>query len=217
MIGDVTGHGAPSALMTAAIRGAVSVMSRWIEADRTLALEPAKLMKLLNVAIFEAGKSSINMTFLISILDHTRNRLLCANAAHSAGYLIQPEGTQGEFKIRPVGSASLTLGDSPDTEFKVETFDWTPGSKLFVYTDGLIDMVVDGTNLFDRKTLRKTIQAHRASNARALVARVMEQRTRVAKWLPKVDDVTVVVCEALTRTSDQPPADDPATEEHAQA
>src|SRR5262249_47462009 len=154
--------------------------------DRTLALDPARLMKLLNVAIFEAGKSTMNMTFLICVLDHTRSRLLCTNAAHVAGYLIAPEGGEGAavYKIKPVGSASVTLGDKSDTEYKIETFDWTVGSKLFLYTDGLVDVVVDGTNLFDRKILRKSIQANQASSARLLVSRVMEQRARVAKGIP---------------------------------
>jgi serine phosphatase RsbU (regulator of sigma subunit) len=159
----------------------------------------------------------MNMTFLICILDHTRNRLLYANAAHVAGYLIAPDGAEGVYKIKPVGSASITLGDKPDTEYKIETVDWVAGSKLFLYTDGLVDVVVEGTNLFDRKILRKAIQANQASSARLLVSRVMEQRARIAKGLPKVDDVTVVVCEAFTREVDQPVPDAPAKEEHAQA
>jgi sigma-B regulation protein RsbU (phosphoserine phosphatase) len=196
MIGDVTGHGAPSALMTAAMRGAVSVLSKWIETDPKLALDPARLMKLLNTAICESGKRSMNMTFLICVLDHTRKRILFTNAAHVSGYLIAPEGN-GVYKIKPVGSASLTLGDNPDAEYSIEMIDWVPGAKLFLYTDGLVDVPAGGQNLFDRKSLRKIIQANQAASARVLLARVIEQRARVAKGLPKVDDIAVVVCESI--------------------
>ena len=201
MIGDVTGHGAPSALMTAAMRGAVAILARWVTAAPALSTNPAAMMTLLNQALCDAGNSSMNMTFLITVLDPTRQKLYCANAAHVAGYLMHPAGDQGQGQgqgtMKAIGKSSITLGESTSTQFSTETFDWVPGSKLFLYTDGLIDVVKGDTNLFDRKHLRKAVQAAQALSGSSLMRRVLEERSKIASQMPKVDDITVVVCEFL--------------------
>ena len=198
MIGDVTGHGVSSALMTAAVRGGAFVLSRRLESEPALALDPARMMRLVNRSILDAGQGKMNMTFFIAVIDPRKKKVHCANAAHVQSYLMHPEGSRAGKKISGIGAKSgITLGDNADAVYENETHDWFPGSKLFLYTDGLTDVVVDGKNLFERKHLRKILAANQDESAERILTALMSERDVVAKDQPKVDDVTVVVCAAV--------------------
>lgn len=197
MIGDATDHGVPAALLTAVIRGAVSVVADWIKEKPAAALDPGGILKRLNRASYEAAKGAITLTFMVVVLDSRNRKLLCANAGHNAAYLIHPSERAEVYKIRPVGKSSIPIGISLDTPFEeVETFPWPKGSKLFMYTDGLIDVMDGDRNLFERKHLRKLIGANERLSGKMLLGRVLEERGKVAKGLQEKDDVTVVVCDA---------------------
>src|SRR5207248_6435076 len=65
VIGDVTGHGVPSAMITAAAKAACDVV-------RTLDgvhLTPGRLLQVINRAIFEAARRKFVMTCFASIID----------------------------------------------------------------------------------------------------------------------------------------------------
>ena len=68
VIGDVTGHGVPSAMITAAAKAACDVV-RATEGDK---LTVTRLLEVMNRAIFESAKRKFVMTCFASILDPTQ-------------------------------------------------------------------------------------------------------------------------------------------------
>lgn len=192
MIGDVTGHGVHAALLTGVIRGSVSILKNWIREKNEIALDPRNILHLLNNSIYESAHGSITMTFFVATIDHANEKLYCANAGHSFPYLIV------DGKISSIGGTGVTLGDSPDTVFDdLHAYDWKPGNKLFLYTDGLIDLMDGEINRFDRRHLRRILQKHGTSPGRELLKEILDFRNDVGKNLPQRDDITVVICDAL--------------------
>ena len=86
VIGDVTGHGVPSAMITAAAKAACDVV-RATEGDK---LTVTRLLEVMNRAIFESAKRKFVMTCFASILDPKTRTITYANAGHNFPYLFRP-------------------------------------------------------------------------------------------------------------------------------
>lgn len=194
MIGDVTGHGAQSALVTAAAQGCCSTISEWVQNDQSLVEDPRKLLSLFNKSVFRSSAGSLTMSFLAVVLDPLTETLTLANAGHCWPYLISGDGAAAP-SLKPIGAASPVLGATLDQSFEhIETHPWKRGSKLFLYTDGLIDCYRGDQNLFDKRAMLRVLRANMGKPARPLMDTLMRERDSKTIGLPRADDVTVVIC-----------------------
>jgi serine phosphatase RsbU (regulator of sigma subunit) len=189
LIGDVTGHGAPSALVTASIQGGLTMLTFWIEQDPTIVSDLRKVLSLFNECVFKSSGGALSMSFQICLLDPEANTLTLANAGHNWPYLI----VNGVLKS--IGAASPVLGNNHMEVFEhVETHPWNPGDKLFLYTDGLIDCYKDDKNLFDRRIFLRILKTLAPEKASVILKELMKERENKILGLKPADDVTVVVC-----------------------
>ncbi len=208
LIGDVTGHGVSSALLTAAAQGGLSVLSTFFESEHKVApaLVPALLndprlvLHLFNRAVFLSGGGTLAMSFFTCLLDPQSEVLHTANAGHNKPYLIDEKG-----KIKPLGPSGNVLGKAMKEEFpEIETHEWKKGSQVFLYTDGLIDCYEGDKNLFERKHLVRLLKDAGGLKGPALLQRIMQERAKMIKGLRAEDDVTAVVitqaAQAVSRT-----------------
>jgi len=136
VIGDVTGHGMVSALLTVATAGA---MNGCLHMMGTQAKLPAaeglrQLANAVNRVVFDLGQI-INrcMTMCFICIDMERGELAYLNAGHNPVYLVRNQ------KIIPILKGGLPLGMSRDTSFGQRTIDLQQGDTIFLYTDGLIE------------------------------------------------------------------------------
>jgi serine phosphatase RsbU (regulator of sigma subunit) len=194
LIGDATGHGTPSALVTAAAQGAMAIVSGWIEKNPGLAEDPREVLRLFNRAVYHASSGAIQMSFFAASIDRDRGTLVCSNAAHNRPYLLGP-GPDGALEVKPLGGAGMPLGQRVDTVFEdLETHPWTSASQVFLYTDGLIDCIRDKESLFERRHLVRLLKKNGKLRGKALLDQLLRERQSMIGSLPQEDDVTVVVC-----------------------
>jgi serine phosphatase RsbU (regulator of sigma subunit) len=199
MIGDVTGHGTASALVTATVRGGLSILESWLKSGLTL--DPRAVNRFFNTVVFQAAKGSIGMTFFTAVIDAEKNEIYCCNAGHNFPYMLTPDETGTSLDIKSVGKSSVPLGYAGDTVYEdIDTYPWPPGSRIFLYTDGLIECMKDDVNLYDRKQLRKALKANGELTANKMLSKILAERDKRIDGLPPEDDVTVVVVEALHKT-----------------
>ena len=98
-------------------------------------------------------------------------------------------------QLKPVGKASSVLGERPDEPFdEIETFPWEENDQLFLYTDGLIDCLFDGKELFSRRSLVHLLTKHAHLKGDALIQEIIRTRRSMIGNIPQEDDVTAVVC-----------------------
>ncbi|MBL0217535.1 MAG: SpoIIE family protein phosphatase [Myxococcales bacterium] len=83
VIGDVTGHGVPSAMITAAAKAACDVARHVHNDDVTV----TRLLEIMNHAIFESAQRRFVMTCFASIIDIKKRTITYANAGHNFPYL----------------------------------------------------------------------------------------------------------------------------------
>ncbi|MFZ9594731.1 MAG: PP2C family protein-serine/threonine phosphatase [Bdellovibrionia bacterium] len=199
MIGDVTGHGTSSALITATVRGGLSILESWLKTLPNQEIDPRLINNYFNQVVYQAAKGAIGMTFFTAIIDPDEEKLRVANAGHNLPYALMKSPESSDLEVKSIGKASVPLGYAPDTVYEeMETYPWISGSRLVLYTDGLVECMENGTNLYDRRQLRKALKSNGRLQADYLLNKLLADRKKRIKDLPSEDDVTVVICEALS-------------------
>lgn len=186
-IGDVTGHGVPSALVTSAARSAVSIISGNLQS-------PAEALKQLNRAVLATAKGTRMMTFLVASVDLESGEVIYSSAAHESMLIIP--GNKPIETVKDITSApnkpSTPLGFEPDAEFQESRVQLSPGDRLFLYTDGVYDITDPSGTQWSRTIFRKNLARLAASttDAQGLVGALTEEIRTVRQGVALPDDVT---------------------------
>lgn len=198
MIGDVEGHGTASALVTASMHGAVSLVKDWIRARPDFVRQPHVLNEVLNRAIFDATHGTLAMTFQIHGVDPTVGKIWTSNAGHPSAYRIRRDPVTRKSDVRPLGEAGELLGTSPSTRFPVaQENEIGLQDLLLLYSDGLVEGVGSEGRVFDRKDFRKLIRALPTDSPSGFLKGLLSERVRkLVKPVPE-DDVTAIVAKLV--------------------
>ena len=130
---DVAGHGASAAML------AVAVMSQLRQ--RTLPdtdmRSPAEVLTTLNRLYQMEDQADLYFTMWYSVYHARYRRLRYASAGHHPALLVPPDRSQAI----PVGNRNVIIGAMPGVKFKEETVDVAPGSSIYVFSDGVFEIV----------------------------------------------------------------------------
>lgn len=133
LLGDVTGHGIPSALITGVVAGAVHALHALADEEWDLSL--LRLANLVNRVLFQLGKQQYPMTMNFLELNLETGTLNFVNAGHTFPLLIQ----RGAKRPRALIGPSARLGTELDAEFSLKSYQLEPGDRVFLYSDGLLE------------------------------------------------------------------------------
>ena len=188
VIGDVTGHGVPSAMITAAAKAACDV-ARAVNGDNIM---PDKLLEIMNAAIYQSAKRKFVMTCFASVLDVRRRTITYANAGHNFPYLYRTtEGGQGEF-----GSLMIRgnrLGDLKESKYELKTTELIPGDILVWYTDGIVECESSGGEEYGEKRFRASVRRAAALEAGEIRDSVVTDAANFFGENIRKDDITLVI------------------------
>jgi len=187
VIGDVTGHGVPSAMITAAAKAACDVARHVHEDDVTV----SRLLEIMNHAIFESAQRRFVMTCFASIVDPKTRTITYANAGHNFPYLFRPGEGKGEF-----GSLMIRgnrLGDDPSSKYEAKTTELVAGDVLVWYTDGIVECENVGGEEYGEKRFRASVRKAAALDAREMRDAVIGDATTFFGDAARKDDITMVV------------------------
>ncbi len=152
-IGDVTGHGVSSALITGTAAGSVygSIATlQAVQKDVSLTETTEILANCVNRAVYDtAAKVDKFMTMVFVSFDSKTGEVAFINAGHPNGFIIS------DYKVKPLLGNGSPLGFHRDPIFKVQRLQLQPGDILFFYTDGLVENEgPDGEKLHPREMAR---------------------------------------------------------------
>lgn len=143
MIGDVTGHGLSSALLTSACRASFSLFETDPKQDVALFLTQ------LNQIIYKTTNQRLQMTFLIFKIDLKTGYVSYCNASHEAPLFFNSSDQGCDYLTDRHGPR---LGEKENTVYTQSHFQMTEGSKLFLFTDGIMEVPQkNGKNWTDRR------------------------------------------------------------------
>ncbi len=196
VIADATGHGIPSALMTAAIRGCFSTIHKLFRTrPDLLKLTPKEIIPLANAAVFESGRSGINMTFFIGIIDFESKTMTYANAAHCPPWYLQVNPGK-PAKAKMLMSAGPRLGEAPEIdEIQEHTQKLNPGDMIIFYTDGLLEGKNPEGVMYGKKRSRKVVESVFGRGEEAMVNAIVKDFMNFNGEKALDDDLTLVAAQ----------------------
>ncbi|TAM48696.1 MAG: HAMP domain-containing protein [Acidobacteria bacterium] len=182
-IGDVAGHGLPTGLLMAMVKSAVAALAGEGRRGRDL-------LERLNRLLLGQSLRQRMVSLALAEIDAAAGRLEITSAGHPPGVLLASDGTTEEILL-----GSLPLGhpwpDSPPSR----TLAFPPGSRLLLYSDGLVEGRNAGGEPFGYDALHAVLAEHRDASPRALVAAVLGALDRHLGGAPLTDDLTIVLVE----------------------
>ncbi len=196
MIADATGHGFPSALITASARSCFSVMHKLAQEDPEFSFSPSAMLSFANRVIFDASLGKIMMTFFIAVADFETKTLSYASAGHNPPWLFRKEGeTYNLTSLVAIGQRLGEVRTAPP--FEEKTIPLHPKDIIFLYTDGLTEGKNASDQMFGKKRVRKSVEKHLAHGPQTIISHLMEEFLTHNGGKPLDDDVTIVAATIL--------------------
>ena len=190
-IGDVTGHGVPSAMISAAAKSGLDTLVNLSQGGMAL----DRLLAELNKTIFDTAKRTLFMTFLALQFDLRTRRLAIANAGHN--FALQIRGSAPNAIVRPLVARGNRLGDERQSLYQQVEADLLPGDLIFLYTDGITEYADAQGKEYGERRLRKLLQASAGMGPEALLNATLQDLQAFHQGAPQEDDVTIVVVQVL--------------------
>ncbi len=190
-IGDVTGHGVASAMVTAAAVGAVDVCVRRGGRD----LDLRELIAALDTAVRRVGGGVLAMTCFAAVLDAEASEVRFVSCGHTSPYLVRRNDKAVELHAL-VGRGN-PLGAGVPAAPKLLQRSIQAGDLLVWYTDGVIEAQDPaGTPFGDRRLQQMLRRLDRSRVSPAAVHDVVQASVAAHRaGHPLADDETVVVAQ----------------------
>lgn len=178
VVGDVTGHGVPAALVMATTRSFIRA-----EAPRTLA--PSELLARANDFLDADIPDNMFVTCLYAVLDPSSGKITFANAGHDLPYV---RTSQGLVELRATG---MPLGLMAGMKYEERDFQLAAGDTMLLHSDGLAEAHGPGHEMFGFPRV-KGIAASKQSG-KALIDELVSSLHRFTgpDW-EQEDDITLV-------------------------
>lgn len=190
-VGDVTGHGVPSAMITAACKSGIDTLRSMTGGK----LEVDRLMAELNKTIYAAAQRKFTMTFFALKFDPVELRAEFANAGHNFPILVRTR--DGRATARALVSRGHRLGDVHGSKYATETVDLADGDTLCLFTDGITEYRNGDGEEFGEKRFRRALVQASAMAPDATISHVLETLSAFAGNAVQEDDLTLVVAKVM--------------------
>ena len=149
MIGDVSSHGFPAALIMALSMSAATIYASEVSS-------PARVLEAMGQALMdELETTEMYLTLFYGVVDPERGELVYANAGHPHAFVIRGDGRTDRLEAMqpPMGIAGAG-------EYHQRVVPWTIGEDLLLlFTDGLSDDVVASSRTAgEQRVLDETVR-----------------------------------------------------------
>ena len=184
VIADVSGKGIPAALYM--------MMSKIILADSAkMGKTPAQILSDANEAIYANNRENMFVTVWVGILEISTGRLTTANAGHEYPALMDGSG---RFELLK-DDHNTVIGLLPNQEFAECTLRLTPGSKLYVYTDGVTEATSGANGLFGLTRLLEALNRNPGASPEGVLRSVRQAVDEFVQGAEQADDITMMCLE----------------------
>ena len=184
VIADVSGKGVPAALF---------MMASKIILQNTAMLgkSPAEILYRTNRAICSSNDAAMFVTVWLGILELSTGKLVSANAGHEYPAVKQP-GKPFELYHDKHG---FVLGGIDGMRYKEYEVQLEPGSKLFVYTDGVPEATNADEELFGTKRMIEALNSDPDAEPQDVLKNVRTAVDAFVNDADQFDDLTMLCLE----------------------
>lgn len=187
-IGDVCGKGTPAAMLMASVHSLLYAFT-------LNESNPARVIHAVNEVATQGNEECMFFTLFFGVLDLPTGRLRYCNAGHNAPFIL------GDELMMLDCDPNLPIGPFDDAEFSLQTITLSPGSTIFLYTDGLTEANnTEGQELGLERTkevLTDCVERHLKPTD--IVSTVTEAVHRFAMGAEQSDDLTMLAVHYMPR------------------
>lgn len=181
-IGDVSGKGVPAAMLMSVIHSLFRMISKKEES-------PSQILSVLNKHLCGRNDNNMFVTFFAGCLDLYTGKLNYSNAGHDKPFLLT-----SSVSLLPA-KANLPLGVFVTTEFEEQSLILSPGTSLFLYTDGLTESKDKLRKNLGRARVQEALESSLAqgkNSPKQLVLALRQEAHAYSYGLPQSDDLTLL-------------------------
>ena len=184
VIADVSGKGVPAALFMMAATIVLVDNAR-------MGKSPAEILESANEAICATNREEMFVTVWLGILDLSTGILSAANAGHEYPVMKQPDGGYELIKDRH----GFVIGGMEEIKYHNYELQMKPGSKLFVYTDGVAEASNSQDELFGTERMLEALNSEPDADPVTLLGNVKKAVDRFVGDAEQFDDLTMLCLE----------------------
>jgi len=181
VIADVSGKGVPASLFMMASKCILQSVAM-------LGKSAGVVLHRTNEALCSNNQMDMFVTVWLGILEISTGKLTTSNAGHEYPVLKKPDGRFEMIK----DPHSFVLGGFEDEFYEEFETVLEPGSKLFLYTDGLPEATDSTEELFGEERMLETLNANKDKGPHDLLPAVQEAVDGFVGEAEKFDDLTML-------------------------
>jgi sigma-B regulation protein RsbU (phosphoserine phosphatase) len=191
-IGDVCGKGIPAALYMTRAKTLFRIIAEQAGRGESAA-DAASILQRVNRELTRDNPSMMFVTALLGVLDCTTGAVELANAGHPMPVTIRVGGSASMVEVTP----GLPLGLMEEHIFGAQDIRLAPGTTLFLYTDGVTDMMDAEDVQFGDERLLEALSVLDEPVPEALVASLAHNLAVHAGATEQFDDITMLALRYL--------------------
>jgi sigma-B regulation protein RsbU (phosphoserine phosphatase) len=186
VIADVSGKGVPAALFMMASKII-------LQSHAMLGQSPGEILTNTNEAICSNNDEQMFVTVWAGVLEISTGLLKCANAGHEYPAVKRPDGSFELIK----DDHNLVIGAIPGRKYSEYELRLEPGSKLFVYTDGLPEAMggEEGKEMFGTERMLNVLNEEPSADPEGILELVRTRLSEFVKDAEQFDDLTMLCME----------------------
>ena len=178
-IGDVSGKGAPAAMLMAVTHGLFRSASAHDD-------NPARIMEAINEVSCQRNESNMFVTMFVGVLDLPTGRLCYCDAGHDAPFIMNEEYATA-LSVNP----HLPIGVFDDTKYTVQELSIETDSTIFLYTDGLTEAMNAEHQQFGVERIQAVLDTCADYDPKEILEKITQSVDGFVKHAEQSDDLTM--------------------------
>ena len=180
VIADVSGKGVPAALFM--------VITKTLIKNCSLCRKPKDVFESVNKKLCENNEAGMFVTAFMGIYNIPTGRFVYVNAGHNPPF-VKKNGKPFEFiKTKPC----FVLAWMKDVKYTEEEIYLEPGDVLYMYTDGVTEMMNKDLALFSESRLADALNKNIDAYPRKLLSAIKTELDIFAGGAVQADDITML-------------------------
>ena len=184
VIADVSGKGIPAALFMMASK-------LILQSVAMLGNSPAEVLSKTNEALCSNNEAEMFVTVWIGILELSTGKLTAANAGHEFPAIMGPDGKFELYKDKH----GFVLGGMDGLKYKEYEMTLKPGTKVFLYTDGVPEATNANNELFGTDRMVEALNSSSNTTPEDVLKNVRAAVDTFVEEAEQFDDLTMLCLE----------------------
>lgn len=193
---DVAGHGVSAAMMAFSAQNYLLSSSHQIaktiaRQDGDIGIAAEIMVATHNHHFMQMKETSLYLTIIYGLIDTSTGLVALVQAGHPPPLYVDPAGT-----VTPIGDGGLPIGILANATYEAHLVQLVPGSRLFLYSDGITECANASGTLFGQQRLESILGSQ---NGLPLTKAGAEVRQALFEWKGTLgafdDDITLLSLE----------------------